>query len=54
MDGELEIRKEGYPPEEALKIIKGILKAYSTLYKRGMIHRDLKPQNILTKKEEGK
>ena len=51
MDGELEIRKEGYPPEEALKIIKGILKAYSTLYKRGMIHRDLKPQNILTKKE---
>ena len=49
MDRELKVPKEGYKPEEALDILKKILRSYSSLYKRGMTHRDLKPQNFLTK-----
>ena len=54
MDGELKIPKEGFSSEVALDKLKMILKCYSELYKRGMTHRDLKPQNFLVKKEEKK
>ena len=49
--GQLKVPKDGYPPEEAFEILKQILHAYKELYKRGMTHRDLKPQNFLIKTE---
>ena len=54
MDGELKIPEGGFSPEVALDKLKMILKCYSELYKKGMTHRDLKPQNFLVKKEEKK
>ena len=45
--GSLKINQSGESPTEALRILKLILKSYAELYKRGITHRDLKPQNIL-------
>ena len=53
MDRELTIPKDGFKPEDAIIILKKILKSYSSLYKKGMIHRDLKPPNFLVKGKEG-
>jgi serine/threonine-protein kinase ULK/ATG1 len=35
---------------EAIKMIKGIVSAVSFLYDHNIIHRDIKPQNILLSK----
>ncbi len=35
------------PPERAIKITLGILKALEYMHKHGVIHRDLKPENIM-------
>ena len=46
--GQLSIPGNGYEtPEEALKNLKLLLRAYGSLYRKKMFHRDLKPQNIL-------
>jgi serine/threonine protein kinase len=47
MEGELKIPESGFKPEEALVKLKQFLLAYAELYRRGMYHRDIKPQNIL-------
>lgn len=44
---------KNYSEEEALKIIWKIIKCYEVLYKAGIIHRDLKLDNILYSKLEG-
>ncbi|CAD8210709.1 unnamed protein product [Paramecium octaurelia] len=36
-----------YTPEEAINILKQIIKGYKLLYDNNVIHRDIKPQNIL-------
>ena len=35
------------PPERAIKITLGILKALDYIHKNGVVHRDLKPENIM-------
>jgi len=46
--GNLKIPEQGYQPQEALNKLIAILKCYQVLYRQGVAHRDLKPQNILT------
>ena len=48
--GELNIKDKIFEPYKALEIIKDIINSYKKLYLIGMTHRDLKPQNFLTKK----
>ena len=49
--GELKVPEEGFPLSKAMEVLKSVLKCYSVLYRKGLAHRDLKPQNILTTKE---
>jgi len=35
------------PPERAIKITLGILKALDCIHNHGVVHRDLKPENIM-------
>jgi serine/threonine protein kinase len=41
------VAREGWPPEEAAKIILQICRALEAAHGEGVIHRDLKPQNIM-------
>ncbi len=40
------------PPERAIKITLGILKALEYIHKNGVVHRDLKPENIMLDPED--
>ncbi len=41
------------PPERAIKITLGILKALEYIHKNGVVHRDLKPENIMLDTQDG-
>jgi len=43
--------KENFSEEEIFKAFYEILKGYEALYKKGILHQDLKPDNILIKNE---
>ena len=47
------IKNERPNEETAIQLFKGICNGYSQLHENGIIHIDLKPLNILLKKEEG-
>jgi serine/threonine protein kinase len=47
MKGGLTIPSDGYEPKEALDKLKELLISYAEFYKRGIIHHNIKPKNIL-------
>jgi calcium-dependent protein kinase len=47
-------RKKKLPESEALKVLQDILNGFLELLKNGVIHRDLKPPNILNHQGEYK
>ncbi|MCB0158896.1 MAG: protein kinase [Caldilineaceae bacterium] len=47
------IREKGrYTPEEALAVIKSVCAALDFAHEKGVIHRDIKPQNILVRTQD--
>ncbi len=49
------IEKEGkLPPDEVIRIVKEVASALAYAHKRGVIHRDIKPHNVLMEEETGR
>jgi serine/threonine-protein kinase len=47
------MRREGkIPPEDAIKIARGVAAALDYAHRRGVVHRDIKPENILLSEGE--
>lgn len=42
--------KRGVPPDEAISIFIGLIKALDEAHKHGVVHRDVKPENIMFEK----
>lgn len=48
------LRQDGpYPPEKVIEIVTPVLLALKAAHARDIIHRDVKPQNILVRKDDG-